>query len=34
MLSEPDVTVLFEHPRLDSRQSALALLSTMAYPRS
>jgi len=29
---ESDVPIVVQHTRLDSRQAALALLSTMAYP--
>jgi len=29
---ESDVPIVVQHTRLDSRQSALALLTTMAYP--
>ena len=31
-LIESDVPIVVQHTRLDSRQAALALLSTMAYP--
>jgi hypothetical protein len=29
---ESDVPIVVQHTRLDSRQAALALLTTMAYP--
>ena len=29
---ESDVPIVVQHTRLDSRQAALALLSTIAYP--
>jgi len=32
MLLESDVPVVVQHTRLDSRQNALALMSTIAYP--
>jgi hypothetical protein len=31
-LIESDVPIVVQHTRLDSRQAALALLSTMAFP--
>jgi hypothetical protein len=31
---ESDVPIVVQHTRLDSRQAALALLTTMAYPAS
>lgn len=31
---ESDVPIIVQHTRLDSRQAALALMSTMAYPIS
>jgi hypothetical protein len=33
-LIESDVPIVVQHTRLDSRQAALALLTTMAYPAS
>ncbi|WP_246246876.1 sensory rhodopsin transducer, partial [Candidatus Methylobacter favarea] len=29
---ESDIPIVVQHTRLDSRQSALALMTTMAYP--
>jgi hypothetical protein len=34
VLIESDVAIVVQHTRLDSRQSELALLTTMAYPAS